>query len=220
MPVGGRTVSIVVMGSLAVRSSVADRCSDGKPDSRRPVQDLYRGCRTRLASAMGAPVPPVLPGREGHGAARRAVDAARGPRAAVRQPSSSTTCAAGVPRMSPTLLSRAAASSWSRAGIVDGATRQTSRYVLTPAGEELRPVVEALGAVGHALDRRARRRGPRPQAADVGHAPQRRPRRRARPAGRCVRFTLPRRRPRRAQLVGRDRPRRGRRVRRSTPGTR
>lgn len=54
----------------------------------------------------------------------------------------------GLPRMSPTLLSRRL-QQLVRAGVVerhaeDGAVR----YVLTPAGEELRPVVEALGAWG------------------------------------------------------------------------
>jgi DNA-binding HxlR family transcriptional regulator len=54
----------------------------------------------------------------------------------------------GVPRMSPTLLSKRL-QQLVRAGIVD---RQTDgnqvRYVLSPAGQELRPVVEALGAWG------------------------------------------------------------------------
>lgn len=54
----------------------------------------------------------------------------------------------GVPRMSPALLSKRL-QQLVRAGIVD---RQTDgrevRYVLTPAGRELRPVVEALGMWG------------------------------------------------------------------------
>ena len=84
----------------------------------------------------------------------------------------------GLPRMSPTLLSRrlhqlAAARGWcggrSRGGEV--------RYVLTAAGEELRPVVEALGGWGTRWIRELARPRPRPQAAAVGHAPQRRPRR-------------------------------------------
>jgi DNA-binding HxlR family transcriptional regulator len=54
----------------------------------------------------------------------------------------------GVPRMSPTLLSRRL-HQLTRAGIVD---RRDSggdvRYVLTAAGRELHPVVEALGAWG------------------------------------------------------------------------
>ena len=54
----------------------------------------------------------------------------------------------GLPRMSPTLLSRRL-QQLTRAGVVerveDGAE---VRYVLTDAGRELRPVVEALGAWG------------------------------------------------------------------------
>ena len=54
----------------------------------------------------------------------------------------------GVPRMSPTLLSRRLGQ-LVRAGVVE---RQDDggevRYVLTPAGRELQPVVEALGTWG------------------------------------------------------------------------
>ena len=54
----------------------------------------------------------------------------------------------GVPRMSPTLLSKRLGQ-LVRAGVVE---RQDDagevRYVLTPAGRELRPVVEALGIWG------------------------------------------------------------------------
>jgi DNA-binding HxlR family transcriptional regulator len=54
----------------------------------------------------------------------------------------------GLPKMSPTLLSKRL-SQLARAGLikrqVDGNEVQ---YLLTPAGEELRPVVEALGAWG------------------------------------------------------------------------
>lgn len=46
----------------------------------------------------------------------------------------------GVPRMSPTLLSKRL-NQLVRAGVL---TKKDDRYVLTPAGEELRPVVEAL----------------------------------------------------------------------------
>jgi DNA-binding HxlR family transcriptional regulator len=54
----------------------------------------------------------------------------------------------GVPRMSPTLLSRRL-HQLVQAGLVDRvADRGDVRYVLTPAGEELRPVIEALGAWG------------------------------------------------------------------------
>jgi DNA-binding HxlR family transcriptional regulator len=54
----------------------------------------------------------------------------------------------GVPRMSPTLLSKRL-SQLARAGIVQRTVDDNGvRYVLTPAGHELRPVVEALGAWG------------------------------------------------------------------------
>jgi DNA-binding HxlR family transcriptional regulator len=54
----------------------------------------------------------------------------------------------GVPRMSPTLLSKRL-SQLVRAGIVDRQADGTQvRYVLTQAGQELRPVVETLGAWG------------------------------------------------------------------------
>ncbi|MGI5490242.1 winged helix-turn-helix transcriptional regulator [Microtetraspora malaysiensis] len=54
----------------------------------------------------------------------------------------------GVPRMSPSLLSKRM-QQLVRAGIVDRAADGNEvRYVLTPAGEELRPVIEALGVWG------------------------------------------------------------------------
>jgi DNA-binding HxlR family transcriptional regulator len=54
----------------------------------------------------------------------------------------------GTPRMSPTLLSRRL-QQLVRAGVVERRmTGDEVRYVLTPAGEELRPVVESLGAWG------------------------------------------------------------------------
>lgn len=54
----------------------------------------------------------------------------------------------GVPRMSPTLLSKRM-QQLVRAGIVDRTAEGNEvRYALTPAGEELRPVVEALGVWG------------------------------------------------------------------------
>jgi DNA-binding HxlR family transcriptional regulator len=54
----------------------------------------------------------------------------------------------GVPRMSPTLLSKRL-NQLVRAGVVERRTDGADvRYLLTPAGEELRPVVEALGAWG------------------------------------------------------------------------
>ncbi|HEX6249691.1 MAG TPA: helix-turn-helix domain-containing protein [Nocardioidaceae bacterium] len=54
----------------------------------------------------------------------------------------------GVPRMSPSLLSRRL-QQLVRAGVVERRTDGNDvRYVLTQAGRELRPVVEALGAWG------------------------------------------------------------------------
>jgi DNA-binding HxlR family transcriptional regulator len=54
----------------------------------------------------------------------------------------------GVPRMSPTLLSRRL-QQLTRAGIVERRADGTEvRYLLTDAGRELRPVVEALGVWG------------------------------------------------------------------------
>jgi DNA-binding HxlR family transcriptional regulator len=54
----------------------------------------------------------------------------------------------GVPRMSPTLLSKRL-HQLARAGIVERRDDGGDvRYVLTPAGRELRPVVEALGTWG------------------------------------------------------------------------
>jgi len=54
----------------------------------------------------------------------------------------------GVPRMSPTLLSKRLGQ-LVRAGVVDRiGDGNDVRYVLTPAGRELQPVVEALGVWG------------------------------------------------------------------------
>jgi DNA-binding HxlR family transcriptional regulator len=54
----------------------------------------------------------------------------------------------GLPRISPSLLSKRL-QQLTRAGIVERrAEGGDLRYVLTPAGEELRPVVEALGTWG------------------------------------------------------------------------
>lgn len=50
----------------------------------------------------------------------------------------------GVPRMSPTLLSKRL-NQLVRAGVLE---RRDDRYLLTPAGEELRPVVDALAVWG------------------------------------------------------------------------
>lgn len=54
----------------------------------------------------------------------------------------------GLPRMSPTLLSKRL-SQLARAGLIERrADDNEIQYLLTPAGEELRPIVEALGAWG------------------------------------------------------------------------
>lgn len=54
----------------------------------------------------------------------------------------------GLPRMSPTLLSKRL-HQLVRAGIVERrADGNETHYVLTPAGQELRPIIEALGAWG------------------------------------------------------------------------
>jgi len=54
----------------------------------------------------------------------------------------------GLPRMSPTLLSKRLGQ-LVRAGVVEKRVDGSDvRYVLTPAGEELRPVVEAVGGWG------------------------------------------------------------------------
>jgi DNA-binding HxlR family transcriptional regulator len=51
----------------------------------------------------------------------------------------------GLPRMSPSLLSKRL-QQLTRAGVIEHS--DDGRYVLTAAGEELRPVVEALGGWG------------------------------------------------------------------------
>src|SRR5207247_10403445 len=54
----------------------------------------------------------------------------------------------GVPRMSPTLLSKRL-NQLVRAGVIERRGDGSEvRYVLTPAGRELQPVVEALGTWG------------------------------------------------------------------------
>lgn len=54
----------------------------------------------------------------------------------------------GLPRISPTLLSKRL-TQLTRAGIIERhSDRNEVHYVLTPAGQELKPVIEALGAWG------------------------------------------------------------------------
>lgn len=63
----------------------------------------------------------------------------------------------GLPRMSPTLLSKRL-HQLAVAGIVEKQDSENEAgYVLTPAGMELRPVVEALGIWGTRLGRNPRR---------------------------------------------------------------
>ena len=54
----------------------------------------------------------------------------------------------GLPRMSPTLLSKRLHRLVAGGVVARRTDRGEVRYVLTPAGEELRPVIEALGAWG------------------------------------------------------------------------
>lgn len=55
----------------------------------------------------------------------------------------------GVPLMSPTLLSNRL-KLLTKAGVIKrGSSSGSHNYMLTPAGEELRPIVELLGAWGH-----------------------------------------------------------------------
>lgn len=53
----------------------------------------------------------------------------------------------GVPKMSPTLLSKRL-QHLIRAGLVDRRDEEQVAYVLTAAGQEFRPVIEALGVWG------------------------------------------------------------------------
>ncbi len=54
----------------------------------------------------------------------------------------------GVPLMSPTLLSTRL-KQLTKCGVIEAGSTDKRSYVLTPAGKELRPVVELLGAWGH-----------------------------------------------------------------------
>ena len=93
----------------------------------------------------------------------------------------------GLPRMSPTLLSKRLHTAGARRGGGAADDGNDVRYVLTAAGRELRPVVEALGVWGTRWIGELGDAGPRPEAAAVGHAPQRRPDGGAgRPHGRAV----------------------------------
>ena len=147
-------------------------------DAAPPVPALYR---RRYKICTGAPAPgvvlelppdgdddvrPVLPGRESHGSPRRAVDASGGPRAAARQHPLQRPATGRPTKMSPGLLSKRLRSS----GRV--VTRREldghARYHLTPAGRESCRGRGGSRPLGHAVDRRGRRRGPRPAPAHVG----------------------------------------------------
>ena len=81
----------------------------------------------------------------------------------------------GVPRMSPTLLSKRL-SQLVRAGIAERHDDNGDvRYMLTTRGTRTAAGGRGPRYLGYPLDRRDRRRGPRPQTAVVGHAPQHRP---------------------------------------------
>ena len=83
----------------------------------------------------------------------------------------------GLPRMSPSLLSKRL-QQLARAGIVERQAEGSDiRYVLTPAGQELRPVVEALGIWGTRWIGELGDEDLDPKLLLVGHAPQHRPQR-------------------------------------------
>ena len=184
------------------------------------VHDLYWRRRRERAYAQwdGRLVPPVLPRRQGDGTARRAVDAARRPGAAPRQPPLQRAAprrSADVP--DPALQAPARARRGRRRGAQDGRDggelrAHRSRPGTPPGGRGAR-------GVGDALDGAPRRPGPGSEAPAVGHASRRGHRRApARPDGRAV--PLPgRRRPDRA-LVARPHARGVRRLRRGPGGTR
>ena len=74
----------------------------------------------------------------------------------------------GNPKMSPALLSKRLRR-LERAGVVRRrVVGGRSTYELTESGLELRGIVDALGALGRPLGRRAGRGGPGPAPADVG----------------------------------------------------
>ena len=75
----------------------------------------------------------------------------------------------GMPRMSPALLTKRLAD-LETAGVIRKVA-QTGGYELTPAGWELKPMVETLGVLGPALGaRQPQRRGSRSRPPHVGHA--------------------------------------------------
>ena len=90
----------------------------------------------------------VLPGGEGDGGARRALDAARRARADGRAARTSTSCG-GATRRCRRRCSPSGCARLERAGVVrrDEVDGRTS-YHLTACGMELKPVVEGLGAWG------------------------------------------------------------------------
>ena len=168
---------------------------------------------------MGAPYHQFLSGREGDGDAGRPVDPAGRAGAPAGQPPLQRAatwrrrgcrrrcCRSGC-ASSPSPASSSARTEGGEVG-----------YALSPAGEELRPVIEALGAWGTRWMGAARGPGPRPEAPPLGHAPQRRSRS-AMPARRDRRpLPVPGRGGPRADLVVGGRPRGGRRLAMRTPVT-
>src|SRR5690349_29203 len=110
------------------------------------VHDVYRRLRVR-GLPHGCVIRAVLPGREGNGAAGRAVDDPRDPRADPGRPPIQRP-APGLPRMSPTLLSRRL-QQLAAAGVVERRESGVEvEYELTAAGRELKPIVVALGEWG------------------------------------------------------------------------
>ena len=111
----------------------------------------------RTCSDVGYWLPPVLPCRQGDGSTRRALD----PPVVRESASGSETVQRAAPRAAAHVAvavlqaSPAAPPESSRAR-----GRRALGYVRTPAGQELRPVVEALGT-GALVGRRTRRRGSR-----------------------------------------------------------
>lgn len=115
--------------------------------SRHLVQDLYREDRGAYAARMGSPYHQFCPVSK----ALESLDE-RWTLLVVRELVMGSRrfneLRRGLPRMSPSLLSRRL-QQLTRAGVVERRDVGTDvHYLLTPAGQELRPVLEALGVWG------------------------------------------------------------------------